>query len=964
MLHFKQLCTVDSIGSKHRIDRNLVVAGLYGLLNFVLVQGAALLHEEDSISLWHLPAGLLLAGLMIGGLRFAPVIIITGIAVNLALQAPLWLPDNPLGLVLTLIASPAAYFLVVAALLLFTRFDSRLRKASDVVWLIIAMLAAPAIAAPVHSLNTAVSGFMVPDGFWSVAFAFWVGDLVGIATVAPILLAAADRIRPVDWPGSWRWPRFKSVTTGIRPSDAIEIFGVAAAATGLVTMVYIGRLEHRDEAVVLLVFLPLVWTALRYGWHATAVLIGVINPSIILTASLGPAPADVTVLQLTLLSHCIVAVVLGVFVTERRMIQRSLEAQVEQRTAELQESEARYRSLIDMMPHGIEEIDHDGVIRYANPAYHRMLGYADGELAGRHILAIAPESDRAKLGADLRRILIERPSPNTYYAQVIARDGRLLEVERSWTYKTDQNGGLVGLVSFITDITQRRQAEAQLQRFRAIVEASPAAIAIGDMGGQVFYANPAHERLFGYPLDEAPRLNQSDYYTPQSVEILATEVAQALERGESWEGVLEARSATGRQFPLWQHADVLRGPDGMPILTIGVFHDYSEERRRERELRETRDAAERASAAKTRFLAAASHDLRQPLQAGIIFLDLLANRNRDPALTELINRTAQSLNALQDLLNSLLDISKLDAGIIEPDPRDFAIAPLLELMAGEFTPLARARSLNFRMVTTQAVVHSDPHLLERILRNLVANAVRYTESGRILLGCRRAGSRLRVQVLDTGIGIPDEQLRSIFEEFYQLGNQARDRRQGLGLGLAIVDRLAKLLGHEIGVRSAPGRGTMFEVIMPLGQPAAGRPAGALALPDEDLPLSAGMIAVIDDDPHILQAFQLSFEAMGFDVVIADSAEQALNRLERQAQPPDAILADYRLQDGKTGNEAIHRLRQYYGRTIPGILITGDTSPDRLKEAKESGFYLLHKPVRPDELRQVLDLVLGHRAPIP
>lgn len=404
---------------------------------------------------------------------------------------------------------------------------------------------------------------------------------------------------------------------------------------------------------------------------------------------------------------------------------------------------------------------------------------------------------------------------------------------------------------------------------------------------------------------------------------------------------------------------------GIGLIIIEQQEALRALRQREAELQETeiklRDAKERAehaNTAKSRFLAAASHDLRQPLQAQMLFHALLVQQSRDPALAAILAKLGQSLAAQQQMLNALLDISRLEAGVVEVERIDFPIGPLLDRLAHEFDLQAKTHGLNLRTVGCTAIVHSDPNLLERILRNLLDNAIKYTDDGRILLGCRRTGRSLRLQVWDTGCGIPEDQLTVIFEEFHQLGNPARDRSLGLGLGLAIVERLVKLLGCRITVRSAVGKGSVFEIAeMPLA-----RAPPPQELKDRKAGLRgtrrAGLIAVIEDDAQLLEALQLSLEAIGYEVVVAGTIAEAVARCREQPRPPRVIVADYRLGQGRTGTEAIGRLRSEFGAGIAGILLTGDTSPDRLRDAKRSGLHLLHKPIRPEDLAQVIEQAMA------
>jgi len=369
-----------------------------------------------------------------------------------------------------------------------------------------------------------------------------------------------------------------------------------------------------------------------------------------------------------------------------------------------------------------------------------------------------------------------------------------------------------------------------------------------------------------------------------------------------------------------------------------------------------REKAERASAAKTRFLAAASHDLRQPLHALGLFIATLAMQVRAPRTEALLQRIDEALGSVGTMLTSILDISKLDAGIIEPKPETVDLGELFIRLEQEFTPIAAENGNQLRFRRTRLLVQSDPALYEHSLRNLIANACRYTHNGRILVVARMKNGKVRYEVRDTGPGIAPEQQQSIFEEFYQLDNPERDRKQGMGLGLAIVQRNIDLLGHSLELDSTPGHGACFSV---LAQSAAA-PAAPTATNDNKLKISDladATILLVDDDPIIVTAMSALLDQWDCRILNADSPDTALALLERIQRKPDVILADYRLKDGITGNQVIDAVRDYCKAPIPAIIITGDTTPDRLREATQAGYPLLHKPVEPELLRSALQALL-------
>jgi len=367
------------------------------------------------------------------------------------------------------------------------------------------------------------------------------------------------------------------------------------------------------------------------------------------------------------------------------------------------------------------------------------------------------------------------------------------------------------------------------------------------------------------------------------------------------------------------------------------------------DLQRQKSVAEEANRAKSSFLAAASHDLRQPIHALGLFVGALRGVKMPPEGEILLDQIESSASAMDDLFTALLDISRLDAGVIEVNRRAIVLQPILDRLCRDHAAEASAKGLTLREVPSASVIDTDPVLLERILRNFVANAVRHTASGKVLVGCRRRRKKLAVQVWDTGPGIAEPDRQRIFEEYVQLGNPERDRAKGLGLGLAIVRRLAGLLGCELVLRSWPGRGSCFEILVPLA------PGAAPGKTEKVAPtlFPRGRIAVIDDEAAIREAMAALLTGWGHEVITAGSGAEAALRLAGEAARPDLIICDYRLRDGENGIAVIERLRAGHDNLIPAMLITGDTAPDRLAEAQASGFLLLHKPVPNAKLRAAI-----------
>ncbi len=373
------------------------------------------------------------------------------------------------------------------------------------------------------------------------------------------------------------------------------------------------------------------------------------------------------------------------------------------------------------------------------------------------------------------------------------------------------------------------------------------------------------------------------------------------------------------------------------------------------EIAETaREKAEAANRAKSQFLAAASHDLRQPAQAQGLFLEVLSRTALDERQRSLVDNVSAAARASVDMLNTLLDFSRIEAGVIEPRMQAFKVQGILNRIESEFGPQADAQNLVYRSIESSLVVYSDPLLVELILRNLISNAIRYTERGGLLLACRRRAGKASLEVWDTGVGIAAEHQQKVFREFLQLGNPERDRRKGLGLGLAIADGLARQLGCTLSLRSRPGRGSVFRLFLPLGEML---PEKVAAPADEVLQTGGARVLVIDDDEAVRGGMHQLLSEWGCCCELAESIEDAL--VIARHHPPALVVSDYRLRGQRTGVEAIAALRDLLGADLPCMLITGDTAPDRLGEAHASQIPLMHKPVQPAELRrQVFALLAG------
>lgn len=393
----------------------------------------------------------------------------------------------------------------------------------------------------------------------------------------------------------------------------------------------------------------------------------------------------------------------------------------------------------------------------------------------------------------------------------------------------------------------------------------------------------------------------------------------------------------------------------LALFTWALMRRRLRSLRNREELQIAKDRAEAANRAKSHFLAAASHDLRQPTQALGLFIATLRAMAKKPQLTgaevgHIASRLQMAMEGLGRLLNGLLDVSRLEAGAVEVTLAPMPVQDVLTQVHNAFAGPAQAKGLAFKVVPSRLWVESDPVVLSRIVSNLVANAVRYTERGRVLVGCRLRGDRVEIQVMDTGIGIAEDQRARIFEEFYQVGQPARDGEQGLGLGLAIVKGSAALIGGDVGVESVVGRGSCFSISVPRAEAVA---AVSVAPVAEGAAQRSRLVLVVDDDPAIRDAMQHLLEEWGHVVLTAGSLDEAM-ALTREQPAIDLLLTDHRLAHGAAGIATIDAVRAALGREVDATIITGDTSPETLRGIQARGLRLLHKPLDEEQLRELVE----------
>ena len=531
-----------------------------------------------------------------------------------------------------------------------------------------------------------------------------------------------------------------------------------------------------------------------------------------------------------------------------------------------------------------------------------------------------------------------------------------------------KDGQVEGLVITFASISEIKAAEREIEVARAYLDSIIATIrqplVVLDEELRVISASNSFHRVFSVRPDHLigrHLLAAGDHLdVPQLREFLTSIQARGTSINDQ-EVEIELPDLGRRAFSM--SARVLREEPSIRRKILVAIVDVTETKREGKVLEAAKSEAERANVGKSRFLAAASHDLRQPLQTISLLQGMLEKRVRDEPTLKLVHRLDETVSAMSSMLDKLLDINQIEAGIVRPAVVDFPIKRLLDEMRTEFTYHTDTEGLDWRVAPSSLTVRSDPRLLEQIIRNLMSNAVKYTTKGKLLLGCRRRGDSLRIEVWDTGHGIPEQELQAIFEEFHQLDNPARERSKGLGLGLAIVQRLADLLGHKIDVRSRLGNGSVFMIEVPLGRPELAELPVANQTEAQDSSPSRGTVLIVEDDPEVLEMLQLLFDAEGHRTVVATDGHKALE-LAAGLTVLDLIIADYNLPKGLNGIETIARLQEQARHAVPAIILTGDISTDSLRQIAGHGCVHLNKPVRAKELTRLAQRLMAKPSSAP
>ena len=592
--------------------------------------------------------------------------------------------------------------------------------------------------------------------------------------------------------------------------------------------------------------------------------------------------------------------------------------------------------------------DHDGRIRLANEQAEQLFGYEPGELVGQPIEILIPEELREK-HRDLRnRYHVSprgRPMVSGLELQGLRKDGKSFRAEIALN-PIETDDGLV-VTSTVRRINRSNESDVY---FRHLLDAAPDAMIIIDDKGKIALVNKQAEEMFGHDRHEMlgkpvemlmpPRLHETHI---KHREVYSRD-PRLRPMGLGRE--LLALRSDGSEFPVEISLSPVHAASRKFVSS--VIRDVTERKRMEDEIIAARREAERANKANSAFLAAASHDLRQPVQALSLLNGALRRTVKDERALEMVEFQQHSLTAMTNLLNSLLDISRLDAGAVTPELEDFPIQRLIDRLSDEFARQAQHTGLEFSSTSCPVTVNSDPNLLAEVIQNFVSNAIRYTDKGSVRLECESHDGNCVVKVIDTGIGIDADQLEEIFREFHQCKAPGASK-EGFGLGLAIVKRLSDLLGLTIHVESAIGKGSCFSVSIPVVEDAAVADDvdthGVTGLQES----SSGLVILIEDDVNVANAWGLLLEAEGYRVAMAASATEAQALLQYTDETPALLISDFHLLDGSTGVEAVSAIREYYDAPIPAYIVSGDTSKV-VKDARMlDNCTLMSKPIDTNRL---------------
>jgi len=600
----------------------------------------------------------------------------------------------------------------------------------------------------------------------------------------------------------------------------------------------------------------------------------------------------------------------------------------------------------------VDALVEDFPIVFGNEFFENMMGFGPKEYLGKNPRFLQGD-DRDQPGAKKLKDAIMQGLPTLARLRNYRKNGEMFINEIYISPIRNDDGVITHYLGIHNDITDFTKKQADLNKAQSFLEAVPDAMIIVDTDGIIQFATPQSQSLLGYTTEELQG-KTVDVLVPDGFrkghhKHRANFVAKGKNRLMGYGDVLYARHKDGHEIPVEISLNPINTGDGTVISAS--LRDVTPRIKSEQQIKNALNVAESATQEKSRFLAAASHDLRQPLQSLNLYLSALQMVTKDnEKAIEIGEKMQTSLMGMKSLLDALLDISKLDSGSITPDYAVFSVRSLFRTVLDDFTPLARQKGLGIEAGSTDnLMIRSDLALLLRIIENFVSNAIRYTDKGKICLKALKSKDQVIISVSDTGIGIPEDALDKVFEEYYQLGNAHRDQGKGLGLGLSVVKRVADLLDHPLEARSDIGQGSTFIVSVPAVDVAEESPLPANGIVGRTN--SQTVILCIDDNEAVLDSLSMMLDAAGYKLFLAEDGPAAMAHI-KNGLTPDIILSDYRLP-GPNGLEIVGNIREEFQNDVPVIMMTGDTSEKTIRQSGMERLQVLSKPV---DVKALLTLI--------
>ncbi|GAA0406264.1 hypothetical protein GCM10009133_13640 [Cocleimonas flava] len=589
-----------------------------------------------------------------------------------------------------------------------------------------------------------------------------------------------------------------------------------------------------------------------------------------------------------------------------------------------------------------------------NRGARQNLGYSSEELMTMTPVDIKPEHDYDSFMKVLEPLSSGKEQRIQFNTTHLRKDGSTYLVEAHIQKLHFQDRSVY--VAIIIDITKQTQNNVDLIKAHAFLDSAPDATVIVDDSGVIQVANKQMVKLFGYSKEEMKNMSV-DMLVPSRYRDSHAKHRKHFSDNPKTRGMgigldLSATTKDGKEIPIEISLSPIETVEGS--LVAAAIRDISARKASEEELQLARKTAEDATAAKTRFLAAASHDLRQPLQALRLYLSALSSKLDQPKAIQLSQKMNLSLDTMGELLDALLDISTLESGSVTADKRDIRLSEVLNKLIADNAPLAEEKGLVFLCEGLDCMIHTDPVLLQRIIENFITNSIRYTETGKITVKGILADGVIRVSVNDTGVGIPDEALERVFDEFVQLDNAVRNRSKGLGLGLSIVKHIARLLELPVCAESVVGVGSTFSVDIPLSDSQE-----VIDTEQETIHFNSSTeidptILIVDDDPAIVDAMMELLTAFDVNVITANNGPEALTKLDEGIKP-DFLVSDYNMPD-MNGVELITKIRAKYNEDLPAVIMTGETSAEKINDENLPNYTVLHKPININQLLSLIESI--------